>query len=53
MEFITPLSVNEISQMVHNILNMDKETMHQLAYAAYLYIMMDRFNVPARRRVRR
>ena len=53
MEFISPISVAEFGQMIHNVLNMDKDTMHTLAYAAYLYIMMDRFTVPARRRVRR
>ena len=53
MEFIAPISVAEFSQMIHNIMNMDKETIHALAYASYLYLMMDRFNVPARRRARR
>lgn len=53
MEFIAPISVAEFTQMVHNIINMDKDTMHTLAYACYLYIMMDRFNTPARRKARR
>lgn len=48
------VTLADFTNLLHNLMNMDKDTLHTLAYSAYLYIMMDRFNhKPATRRIRR
>lgn len=45
-----PADFTDITALIHNIMNLDKDTLHSLAYAAYLYIMMDRYTHKSSRR---
>jgi hypothetical protein len=54
MSMMPIATLSDLTNLFHSLMNMDKDTLHTLAYATYLYIMMDRFNhKPARSRARR